>query len=145
MIKLGVVIVTYNRLNLLKECIDACLNQSYKFNEIYVVNNASTDGTKEYLDSLSNKDLKIEHLDENLGGSYSFFKGVDYFKNSNLDYILLIDDDAIIDKDYNKNIVKYMEQKNKKIVAYSGTVKTNDEIQYSHRQYLKSSNKFLSN
>ena len=143
MTKLGVVIVTYNRLNLLKECIDAVLNQTYKFDEIYIVNNASTDGTREYLDSINKKNLNVEHLSENLGGSYGFFKGVEYFENSKIDYILLIDDDAIIDKDYNKNIVEVIKKNNKGIIAYSGTVKTNNEIQYNHRQYLKNSNEFV--
>ena len=37
--KLGVVIVTFNRLKLLHECLEACLNQSYPFQEIFIVNN----------------------------------------------------------------------------------------------------------
>ena len=37
--KLGVVIVTYNRLELLKECIEACLNQTIPFEKIFIVNN----------------------------------------------------------------------------------------------------------
>lgn len=34
--KLGVVIVTYNRLDLLKECIEACINQEEKFSKIMI-------------------------------------------------------------------------------------------------------------
>ena len=36
--KLGVVIVTYNRIELLKECIANCMNQTLKFDKIFVIN-----------------------------------------------------------------------------------------------------------
>ena len=47
--KINCVIVTYNRLSLLKECISALKNQTYKINKIYIINNNSTDGTSDYL------------------------------------------------------------------------------------------------
>ena len=37
--KLGVVIVTYNRIELLKECISNCINQILKFDKIIIINN----------------------------------------------------------------------------------------------------------
>ena len=42
--KICTVVVTYNRYELLKECLDSLLNQTYK-TYILVVNNASTDDT----------------------------------------------------------------------------------------------------
>ena len=42
--KICTVVVTYNRYELLKECLDSLLNQTYK-TDILIVNNASTDGT----------------------------------------------------------------------------------------------------
>jgi rhamnopyranosyl-N-acetylglucosaminyl-diphospho-decaprenol beta-1,3/1,4-galactofuranosyltransferase len=41
------VIVTYNRFELLKECIAAVKVQTYKPSSILVVNNNSTDGTEQ--------------------------------------------------------------------------------------------------
>lgn len=134
--KLGVVIVTYNRLHLLKECICACVNQTYKFEKIFIINNASTDGTKEYLNELKYENLEIIDSKENLGGAGGFSIGVEHSLKYSLDYLLLIDDDAILDKNYNEEIVKYMEKKDKTICAYSGIVKTNDIIQYEHRRHL---------
>ena len=46
------VVVTCNRCELLKQAIDALLNQTYPLNKIVIINNASTDGTKEYLDNV---------------------------------------------------------------------------------------------
>jgi len=53
--KIAAVVVTYNRLELLKQCIDSIKNQTRKPDEIIVVNNSSTDGTLEWLNP--NKDL----------------------------------------------------------------------------------------
>ena len=44
------VVVTYNRLNLLQRVVGALKGQSKKLDKIYIVNNGSTDGTKEWLD-----------------------------------------------------------------------------------------------
>lgn len=42
---IAAVFVTYNRLSLLKECIQALIAQTYPLDKIIVVNNSSTDGT----------------------------------------------------------------------------------------------------
>lgn len=131
--KLGVVIVTYNRKDLLKECIEACLNQTYKFSDIIVINNNSTDGTKEYLNTLKDSNILIKNLTNNIGGAGGFYEGVKIASNMDLDYLLLIDDDAIIENNFNEEIVNNLKDN---ILAYSGTVKTNDKIQYDHRKYL---------
>lgn len=48
--KISCVIVTYNRVELLKENLAAIMSQTYKPDHIYVVNNHSTDNTAEYLE-----------------------------------------------------------------------------------------------
>ena len=45
----GIVVVTYNRLQLLTEVIDALRKQTYNDYQIVVVNNGSTDGTEKWL------------------------------------------------------------------------------------------------
>ena len=125
-ISLGVVIVTYNRKELLKECIKACQTQSVKFSKIIIVNNHSTDGTKVYLDSLDDPQLKVIHSKENLGGAGGFHLALKIAQQYPLDYVLLIDDDAILNKNYNKYIVEYMNKDEKNICGYSGCVKTNN-------------------
>ena len=134
--KLGVVIVTYNRLELLKECIDACLNQTVPFEKIFIVNNASTDGTFEYLKSLKDKKVNVINSDTNLGGAGGFYLGIEKASKSKLDYLLIIDDDAIIDLKYNESILPYMEKGDVK--AFSGSVMTDGKIQYEHRRHMDS-------
>lgn len=131
-----VVIVTYNRLNLLKECIDKLLIQSYPVNKIVIVNNDSSDGTKEFLERFMDDDrFKIYNSDANNGGAWGFYKGLELVKKYNFDYVLLIDDDAIVENDFfevmNKNIKKYSGYS-----AYSSTVYVENDIDVGHRMKL---------
>lgn len=92
------VIVTYNRLNLLKECLNAVLNQSYQINHVFVVDNNSTDQTWKYLEELSklNRNIYPIHLDKNLGGAGGFNKGLKAFiERSKSDFVWIMDDDTI--------------------------------------------------
>ena len=86
------VIVTYNRLNLLKESIDAVRNQTFRLQKIIVVNNGSTDGTAEWL--ALQKDLVVKHQ-ENVGGSGGFYTGIKYAGLFNPDGVWIMDDDTI--------------------------------------------------
>ena len=56
--KYGVVIVTYNRLELLKECLLCIDKQVKKFDSVLIVDNYSTDGTREYLKNLMEVEQK---------------------------------------------------------------------------------------
>ena len=49
--KVGIVVVTFNRLKLLKEVVDSLRNQDYLNRDIIIVNNGSTDDTRDWLDN----------------------------------------------------------------------------------------------
>ena len=94
--KVCTVVVTYNRYELLKECLDALLEQEYK-TDILVVNNASTDGTDIKIREdgyLKNENLIYKKLESNLGGAGGFYYGVKFAQEHNYDYVWLMDDDA---------------------------------------------------
>ena len=55
--KVAALIVTFNRLTMLKRTLVHTLNMS--FDQVLVVNNASTDGTKEWLDCLDELRLTV--------------------------------------------------------------------------------------
>jgi len=70
--KVSIIIPVFNKLELTKKCINAIFaNTDYPNYEIIIVDNASTDGTKEYLSELSNKHQNIKTIinEENLGFS----------------------------------------------------------------------------
>lgn len=117
MTKIAAAIVTYNRKALLIECIQALLNQTYPVDEIYVVDNCSTDGTQELLKEnnlLTNKKIKYKKMDSNTGCSWGFNTAVKQALLGKPDWIWLMDDDAIVDKNALKEMVNSKQFKNPK-------------------------------
>ena len=118
----GVAVVTCNRLSLLKECVEAINSQQYSMEKVVIVNNNSNDGTKEYLDSIKDKRYTVVHSTENLGGAGGFYLALQQFENQPVDWVLIIDDDAIIRPDFIQEMKSKIEQSSGKYLAYSGVV-----------------------
>ena len=132
--KFGVIIVTYNRLSLLQECLMNVFSQTVPFHQILVVDNHSTDGTAQYLDSLEYSELTVLHLPENIGGAGGFARGLKEIAGGDCDWVLIIDDDAMIESRYMEEIQHAIT--GNRYLAYSGTVKTGGVIDTSHRRLL---------
>ena len=97
-IKLLVLIITYNRLALLKECLQAVLGQTWNSFDILVIDNHSTDGTWEYLQALEGKDsISFLRLGQNTGGSGGFHIGIREALRRGYSHIWLMDDDTVPD------------------------------------------------
>ena len=88
------VIVTYNRLNDLKVCVENVKAQTYKNFDMLVVNNGSTDGTSEYLAKQTG--IKVINQD-NLGGAGGFYAGMKYMMDNGYDWLWMMDDDGVPD------------------------------------------------
>lgn len=100
MMKINAVVVTYNRVELLKLCIEKLLGLSYPLNRIVIVNNNSTDGTYEYLEKYKDNSLfEIINLDKNLGGAGGFYHGIKSAYDLGCDYLWIMDDDTIVTED----------------------------------------------
>ena len=91
MIKVIAVVVTHNRLSLLKECIQGIRQQLPAVAGIIVINNGSSDGTKEWLDL---QNLTVIHQ-ENKGSSAGFHTGIEQAYKAGADWIWIMDDDTI--------------------------------------------------
>lgn len=93
--RITAVVVTYNRKDLLARCI-ACLRaQKGAACDILVVDNASTDGTAQLLDTLAGPDLTVHTAAQNLGGAGGFALGVDLAVQAGYDALWLMDDDTL--------------------------------------------------
>ncbi|MDF2883704.1 MAG: hypothetical protein K0R54_4264 [Clostridiaceae bacterium] len=140
-INFSIVIVTYNRLDLLKECLDNVLAQEYSAKNILVINNNSTDGTMDFLNSLDkrNGQIIIYHCENNLGGAGGFSIGIQQAVLLSNDWILLIDDDAMINTTFLKNIAGSIKSHND-IQAFAGVVETNQAIDTLHRRRIENKN-----
>lgn len=96
--KIIAVVVTYNRKNLLVECMQAILAQTFSVDKLLIVDNHSTDGTEEYLVQegyLTNDKVKLVSLQENIGGAGGFHEGMKIARDYKPDWVWIMDDDVI--------------------------------------------------
>lgn len=96
--KCAVIIVTYNRIELLKENIEALRNQVYSNFDIIIIDNASTDGTGKMVKAINDKRIKYYNTKKNLGGAGGFSIGMKMAIENSYDFAWLMDDDAIPEK-----------------------------------------------
>jgi GT2 family glycosyltransferase len=89
---ISVVLVTFNRLHLLRQCVEnVLLRTSSETGEIVIWNNRSTDGTCDYLDSLKDSRFKVIHSAENVAtNAYAMA-----FPKTTGAYMIELDDDII--------------------------------------------------
>lgn len=88
------VIVTYNRKELLLKNIEMQLFQNRKADILYIIDNHSTDGTKQYFEDNHFDNIEYVYLDENTGGAGGFYTGMKKAYLDGYDYIWLMDDDG---------------------------------------------------
>lgn len=88
------VIVTFNRLELLKRCINALNVQSILPDKIIIVNNGSTDDTPAWLKTLENKGLYSIIHQSNEGSAGGQHEGIKFAFNQGYSWIWCMDDDG---------------------------------------------------
>lgn len=99
------VVVTYNRCELLKECIEALRSIEEKI-DIMVVDNASTDNTSEIVSKYSNdSNFLYYNTGKNIGGAGGFNYGIKRAYKLGYDYIWIMDDDTIVNEDTLQKLV----------------------------------------
>ena len=125
--KTSIIILTYNNLEYTKKCLESILKYTKKDTkegtyEIIIVDNNSTDGTKEWLENYEDK-YKIIFNEENLG----FPKGVNQalkFAEGNND-ILLLNNDTIVTSNWLDNLKICLNSDS--LIGAVGAVSNNDE------------------
>ena len=95
--KIAAIIVTYNRKELLAECMEAVLGQTYPVDEVILIDNTSTDGTYEHVmgKNLIKDNVVYKRMKENLGGAGGFYTGIRCAYEKGADWIWIMDDDTI--------------------------------------------------
>ena len=97
MMRIGCIVVTYNRKELLLECLDAIYRQTVPVDTVILIDNASTDGTKDELEKngyLAKESFSYNCMETNMGGSGGFYEGFKRVDDS-LDWVWIMDDDTI--------------------------------------------------
>ncbi|WP_104201876.1 glycosyltransferase family 2 protein [Billgrantia saliphila] len=93
------VILTYNRKELLELCLKAIHSQTRPCDMILVINNASTDGTLEFLKSGKYPNIKVYSLKINVGAAGGFNTGFRLAYDNGADHVWMMDDDVIPESD----------------------------------------------
>ena len=103
----AVVLVTRNRLELLKRSLESVLNQTLSPDRIVVVDNNSTDGTSDWLREFvkDRPHTELILLAENKGSSGGFSLGMRAAYEAGADWIWTLDDDVIADPDALEQLV----------------------------------------
>lgn len=106
--KVSIIILTYNRSEQLRRCVDSLILSTYKNFEIIIVNNNSSDNTKQVANSLSKKysNIIFINLNKNLMAAGGRNEGI---KHSSGDYLLFVDDDNVVDPNMIDELVKEMD------------------------------------
>ena len=98
---ISVIIVNYNRKDLLKKCLDSVRGQGFKDIEIIVADNASTDDSTQMLGTYY-PEVRVIHNQENLLFCKAQNQGIESAKG---DFILSLNSDCILDMDYLKEVL----------------------------------------
>lgn len=97
--KISVIVCAYNRQAYLQKCIESIMKSDYPNLEIIVINDGSTDGTAQILETLNQADSRIRlmHKRKNEGVGAARNDGLDMAIG---DYILFVDSDDWIDSNH---------------------------------------------
>jgi rhamnopyranosyl-N-acetylglucosaminyl-diphospho-decaprenol beta-1,3/1,4-galactofuranosyltransferase len=120
--RIAAIVVTYNRKRLLGECIDSLLRQTHPLDALYIIDNASTDGTGEclldkqlilpaeppagqsretvrpiVLPAFPGRCLEVHYvrMPDNAGGAGGFAEGMVRAAGAGFDWLWLMDDDVL--------------------------------------------------
>lgn len=91
---ISIIIPIYNTEKYLRECLDSVTNQSYKNLDIILINDGSTDRSKEICEEYVNKDKRIRLINQkNMGAAMAKNTGLDLIRG---DLFSIIDSDDIL-------------------------------------------------
>lgn len=102
----SVIMPVYNGQRYLKEAVDSILSQTYANFEFIIVNDCSTDGTKNILESYDDKRMRILNNKRNKGHTFSRNMGIKAAKG---DYIAVMDADDISEKIRLESQIEFLE------------------------------------
>ncbi len=107
---ISIVVVNYNRAELLRECLLSLAAQSYSFLEILVVDNGSSDPSLGVVRSFSDERFRLLSLDHNLGFAGGCNAAI---REARGEFVALINNDAVATQEWIEELVK--------VIRFSGS------------------------
>ncbi|MCL1877065.1 glycosyltransferase family 2 protein [Candidatus Saccharibacteria bacterium] len=117
--KVLIVILNYKGWSDTLKCLESLSHQTYKDHQIYLIENGSGDASAKKLKPIVRTNEKIiwQENDRNLGFTGGVNQGIRYALDNNLDAVALLNNDAVTDKDWLKNLVAAMQKTRASIVT----------------------------
>lgn len=109
--KTAVVIPNYNGIKYLAGCLNSLKDQSVQHFEVIVVDDCSTDDSIKEMECNFSW-VKSVKRDKNGGFAVSVNDGIRVAKENGAEYVLLLNNDTVADRDFVKNMVVAMEEDN---------------------------------
>ena len=121
--KLAILVVTYNRKELLKENMAAIFNQTCQEFDYYICDNASTDGTESIVKEQMRQHANLYYYNtgKNLGGAGGFSYGLKMIAQKDYDFCWLMDDDSIPQSDALEALARAADTLGKESFSYLGS------------------------
>ena len=123
---LSITICTYNRIEYLKKCLKSILDQTQgsEIIEINIIDNNSTDTTKDYVIELQKQFPEVNYFVEKR-------QGISYARNLSFEvckgmFLAFVDDDAVINKNWLEALLNELKNQNENII-YGGPIYPNFE------------------
>lgn len=114
--KITILMTTYNGMAYLDECIQSVLNQDHTDFEFLIIDDASTDGTYEFVKSIKDQRIKLFRNEINIGQTASLNIGL---KMASGEIILRLDQDDVCLKSRVREQSLYMQENHSIVVACS--------------------------
>ena len=113
---ISIIIPCYNTEKYLEKCLQSILNQSFKNYEIILIEDSSTDKTKEIIEEYVKKhsNIKAIYNEENKGAAYSRNKAL---KEASYDLISFIDSDDVLDSNFYEEMLSQMKKEKTDLVV----------------------------
>jgi glycosyltransferase involved in cell wall biosynthesis len=113
--KVSVIVPVYNCEKYISNCLDTILNQTYTNIEIVIVNDGSSDGSEKIIKRYKERDNRIVYCYQNNSGpSAARNKGI---QNSRGEYLVFIDSDDTVNKNYIESMLNKMINSNSDLVS----------------------------
>ena len=131
-IDVSIIIPVYNMEKYIEECLDSVFNQTYKNIEVIIINDGSTDNSKDIIKKFILKYKNIIYIEQlNQGLSMARNNALDYV---NGEYVLFLDSDDYLEKDCIELIYKKAKEKDCDMVIM-GHRKVYDDKLYHKDEY----------
>ena len=113
----SIILLTYNRPNYLKEAIFGILTQNYKYFELIILDNGSSEETNELINSFTDKRISYIRNENNSKDFINFA-----FTLPLLKYFIITHDDDIMEPDFILKEVEILEKNDEVVLVGTNTI-----------------------